>query len=147
MAYIEVKKKYSLPEWGMLKKYFEVEEAEDFPTRHAREKINDKLNDFIDILAPLLHPDTSNVTSMHEYSSINDAMRETVRLLFKKLMHYVREATELEVKPDEKNEADFINKVYKAWPSLQDEMKPICKELKECWEKDIPIKIDTGYLG
>ena len=114
-----------------------------FLIRNLRRRLNDKVIFYCRIIEGLLYPNGNNITGMLEVKAFNEQEKERISKIYKKLMEFERESLSLDVNPDEKKEAEFINNLFKEWKKFKEEMIKVTEKMKESWhleekeEKDI----------
>lgn len=146
--YEELRRKYSLPDFNLINNEFEISSIEnkDFLLREIRRRIAEKLEIYAKILESLLQPDTASLSSMHECKFIEDKEKEDIHNIYKKLMIIDRNSVIVSL-GGEKENADFIKKLFDEWFKLKEDIKPIIEKIKLTWKKETDIKEDLGYLG
>ena len=83
---------------------------------------------------------------MHEAKSFSEDEKNKIMKFYNKLMTLERESLLFDVEPDDKKEADFINKLWKQWPIIKKETSKLVEKMKGSW-KDEDIKIKNHYFG
>lgn len=146
--YAELKKKYALPEYDQLDADFRISDidSQSFLLSRICEHINERIQDLLKIIEPILEPDTI-LTNIYEYKQFNDDERERVYRVFKKLMRYNRHALQLSLGEDEDNCSRFITCFSEEYGALRKEMTRITELLKQSWDQETSIKEDLSYLG
>jgi len=146
--YEELKKKYSLPDFEELNKDFEISiiEHEDFLLREIMKKIISKTTSVCESFENLLTPDNT-VVSIYEYRAFNDAGREEIFKLYKKLKVLEKLSLELSLNHDEKKDAEFINEFFSSWESLKNKIIKIIRKMRDFWEKESTKKENEEYFG
>ena len=61
-------------------------------------------------------------------------------------MEFERQSLLLDVEPDEKKEAEFINNLFKEWKNFKEEMIKITKRMKDSWHLEEKEEKDN-YFG
>lgn len=149
--YEKIQKKYSLPSFEELDKYFEIEDANDgkHPLRTVRKKIEEKLEHLAMQLNAILQPETK-VIELEECKMFSEEEKDRMLELFKKLMIFARQANLISLDPSEKKEAEFIQTVYESWTKkggIQEQMITITQKLVESWKAETKGYEPMGYLG
>jgi len=147
--YNKLKNNYNLPEFKDLDKEFGISSIENgkFLLRETINKIMERVDFFSELLECSLQPDTSSLRSMNESKFFEDKERRIFYILYKKLMVISRESTEVSLKREEKEEADFINKTFDEWKELKTDLLKFVEKVKDSWKKETDIKEELGYLG
>ena len=146
--YNELKKKYSLPDFEELNNEFEISiiEHDYFLLREIRNKIINKTISICESFENLLTPDNT-VVSIYEYKAFNDAEREEIFGLCKKLKVFEKLSLELSLNYDEKKDAEFINEFFSSWESIKNRIKKIIRKMRDFWEKESTKKDNEEYFG
>jgi hypothetical protein len=147
--YAAIQKKFSLPDFESLDKLFEVStlEADKFFLRAARRHIVEKFHFYIEILEELIHPN-GTVSAYHECKFFDDEQKKSIYDLYSRLMVYVRKSNLLDLKLDDKQDAQFINEAYKAWPQLSADLVKVIEKIKDCWSEEEAVDSSAeSYMG
>jgi len=146
--YNELEKKFSLPSYEELNNDFEISsiEEEAFLLRAVRRKIAEKLDIYSKIIEQILMPE-SNQASILECQLFSQEEKNKIYSLFKRIMYFDRMSIETSINETEEKTAEFINKFYKEWNSIKEQLKIIFSELKQGWTKEFNFKEDNNYLG
>lgn len=146
--YEPLMKKYSLPKLEELDREFDIGkiEAEDFILKEIRKKIAERFNSFRELLGEILQPE-EHIATLHESKYFEEGDRTKIFDVYKKIMLVSREASELSVKNDEKEDAEFIKRIFGKMPSIKAELLPIASKLKRSWEFDEEASEKLGYFG
>jgi len=147
-VYDRYRSKYSLPEFDTVQKFLELSDIEDdgLLLVSMKKKIVDKLKNYLDILEPIIHPDTSTI-SMYESRLFNDDEKNMVFQLFKQLMVLFRGANLTDLDENDEANAAFINSFFELFPKIKPDLEKMIRQQKESWEKEDTSKSDVGYLG
>lgn len=146
--YETLRKKYKLPGFDELDSEFEISaiEAESGLLREIRKQISERVGDVSSLLQAVLQPDT-NLVDLYESRVFNEAEKQRLFELYKRLMVADRTLIELSVENDEKMDAAFIKSFTVEWKKLRPELVNFIKKLKESWEKDTEEEEAAGYMG
>jgi len=147
--YDQLKKKYKLPDFKSLDSEFEISSIEksNYLLRAIISEIIENINNYSKLLQEILNPDTSSLTSMHEYRSLNDEEKDKIYNLYKKLMIIERSSMLLKLNQNEKKEAEFISNVLKEWSNIKKELSYFIGKIEDSWKKETSIKEDLKYFG
>ena len=118
------KLKHKIPRFEDLDNEFELSTAnikdKSFLLRNIRRRLNDKIIFYCRIIEGLLYPNSNSITGMMEINSFNEKEKEKMANIYKKLMEFERESLSLDVNPDEKNDVEFINNLFKEWKKFKE---------------------------
>ena len=147
--YSELRKKHRLPDFRELDLEFELSDMEDtkFILRNIIRQMAEKLEFYTKMLEEILQPDASNLYIMHEMRSFNEAEKNRMYELYRKLMHLNRNSIEVSLLQDENAQAQFINSAFEEWNGLKQQLVSYVKIMKEAWKSDTDTIEDIGYLG
>jgi len=144
-SYDEIRKKYSLPEFEKLDEEFDIRIIwEDVSIRNIRRCILDKLESSLGIISP---PITGHGT-LHAYIEskiLSKAELESLFELYKKLEVLIHEGLLVRLR-SEKDEAEFVKKVWAQWPKLKSELQEFLKKFAEAWEKTKEEDVQEKYF-
>ena len=144
--YESISKKYKLPDFEALNNEFEFNiEKSNFLLRNIRRRMFDKMSWFLRIVENIIFPSQSHLLA-YEGSFFDEAKRRELTLLHKKMMIFDRLALLLDANPNDAEDADYIKKLYKEWPSLKKSMLEIITIMKKSWESDLKEE-GEGYFG
>ena len=147
--YIELKKKYKLPDFKEIDFEFEISDIEEtnFLLRGIIRKIAEKLDFYATMLEEVLQPDTSNLYAMHETRFFDENEKKQMYELYQKLMNFNRQSIEISLQHNENDDADFINNLLNEWKELKKELLMFVRKMRASWKTEADIKEDLGYLG
>ncbi len=148
--YAVLQKKYKLPGFSELNVDFEIEKLQDKETEHllrgVRRTMIEKIANVVRFLEVLINP-SETPTPMFVFAMMKNISSETKKAilnLYKELSSIEVSALALDISHDEKEEAQFINEVFKLWSSHKPELKEITKKLSIMGKKE---RSERGYLG
>lgn len=146
--YEKLTKKYDLPDYSELKKYFSIEgiDEEDDILKELIKKIHSKIESYASIVESLIQPDSS-ISSMHEASNLDKMQKKNLSILFAKLMKIERNLALINLDFEEESTSKVIKTSVENWKILLPELKNLLTNLKDCWEKENIEKEERGYFG
>ncbi|MEM4253777.1 MAG: hypothetical protein QXR48_00090 [Candidatus Woesearchaeota archaeon] len=147
--YAELKKKLSLPDFGILDKEFEISKIEKpfFLLRAIRRKIGERLEAITQFLDQLLQPDPNSFCSLFEYRCFTESERKELLKQFQSLMSLYRASITADLSADDTQDAAFITKAANEFPAARQALKPLIQKLADCWPKKMEQKDVVGYFG
>lgn len=147
--YSELSKKYRLPKFKDIDEEFELSsfETERFLLKDTLRRIAEKLEFYIDVIGNLVHPDGTSISSMYEIRFFSDNEKNEMYMLFKKMMKHYRQAIELVLSNEAKEQAQFLNDFFSEWMEMKNRLRAYIGKMKESWEKETSIQEDLGYFG
>ena len=78
--------------------------------------------------------------------NFSDEKKKEIEKIYKKLMVYERQSLLLDVYPDDKKDAEFINDVFNFWKKIKKEMEEVVVLMKETWKKEFSQE-KNNYFG
>jgi len=148
--YEKLRKKYALPGFKQLNEEFEIEKiAEhetDFVLREIRKHMMDKLIAYLRFIEMLLNPSNAPIFFFALVKGMTAGDKKLLDNLYERLGEFEIDVIALDCRYDEKEEADFINKVVLKWKGIADDMLTLSETLKRNW-KQKSGKNERGYFG
>ncbi len=147
--YQKLAKKYNLPDYDELDLDFEIStiEKKKFLLREIRRKILDKIDGIKEILESVIQPDANSFSSIYESRIFDDEGINMVYTIYKTVMILNRTATIVNLRADEKEEAEYIKNTFIEWQKLKPNLINYLEKIKNEWQKETSVKEDLGYLG
>src|SRR3989344_6414169 len=129
--------KYNLPDYDKLNEEFEFYTLEktDFLLQNMRRRIHNKLAYFAQIIEGIIYPNPSSLVNMQEAKFFNEEEKTKITQLYKKIVLFERNSSALDISSDEKENATYIQMMYKEWPAIKEQMKAILKKMQDSWKK------------
>ncbi|PIN69227.1 hypothetical protein COV93_06355 [Candidatus Woesearchaeota archaeon CG11_big_fil_rev_8_21_14_0_20_43_8] len=131
--------KYSLPSFKDLDNEFEVGAVEtpcSSLLSSVRNKMIERVGYFIKVLDDLLYRPDNSYANMHEVQGFSESERKSLFHLYKKLILLDRTSLELNLLLDEKQDADFIKRLFDVWQDVKPELLELVRKMKHVWEND-----------
>ncbi|MBI2628981.1 hypothetical protein HYW74_02770 [Candidatus Pacearchaeota archaeon] len=147
--YLELQKKYSLPNFEQLNEEFDIGKSEfnhDTILRDVRKSMVNKFFAILSFTELLLNPSTGSMFYMFLVKGINSKEKEILNGLFDRLGDIEIDSFELDVTYNEKAEAKFISEKYKVWQEIKKELTQVLDSLKKNWGSR-GIKKEKTYFG
>lgn len=140
--YNNLKTKYNLPPFKFLNEHFEILSLDKDKIEKEnllisiRRRIHEKMYWISTLLQGILLPNPSSIISLQEERFFSKEDKDKIIKTLNKLMQIQREALILDIKPiKEKDNALFIKKIEKVWPSLVEELSQYSEILQKGWLK------------
>lgn len=148
--YYLIKEKYNLPEFSDLNEHFGVEviadNETDFLVREIKKCVSDKIANVTRLIETLLNPANSSMFVFSIVKSLDSEDRKKLSDLYKQLSEIGLESLILDVDSSEKQDADFIKKIYEFWINSKSELLSILNKVKETKESKSESN-NKGYFG
>ena len=140
--------KHKLPKFEEINEDFEIEfiKEKNFLLRQIRRRMSEKIIFFCRIIEGLVYPTQQHIITATEIKAFSDERKKEIEKIYKELMYFERESLLLDVFPDDKRDAEFINNVFNYWKKIKKEMKEIVTVMKESWKKEYKSEKDN-YFG
>ena len=148
--YEKIRMKYSLPNFQFMNEDFEIEliaeENTEILVRRVRKNVRDKIHAMIVVFETFINPTSAPMFVFNIIKGFNNDEKEIIEKLYKKFAELEIDAFNLEVKYDEKAEADYIKKVCELWKSSELDLKKIYESMKASYGLESK-KSDKSYFG
>jgi len=147
--YAELKKKFSLPDFALLDREFEISTIEKpiLLIGAIRKKIGERIENITHFLDPLLQPDANSFCSIFEYRCLSESERQEVLKQFQLLMALLRASIAADLSADNAQDAALISRAAAEFPAIRQALKPFVQKLAESWPKPMAKKDAVGYFG
>jgi len=147
--YNELRGRFGLPEFKEMDIELEISDFEEtnFLLRAIIRGISEKIDFYSTMIGEILQPDTANLYAMHETRCLDEEEKSDMYNLYRKLMDFNRQSTEISLELNEKGEAEFINGFFSEWKGLKKELLNFVRKMRASWKIEADIKEDVGYLG
>jgi hypothetical protein len=146
--YEPLQKKFSLPSYEQLDRDFEIGciEADDFPLREIRKKIEEKLKTARAMLEEVLQPD-ANLAGIYESRAFSEDEKKALFELYRKIMAQERQCMSLFITNDEATDAGFIKSFCAEWEQLKKKLASAADKLRDYWVNEKEVHEKLGYFG
>lgn len=147
--YEKLQKKYRLPDYEYINSDFEISSIEQkkFLLREIRRKMFNKFDGIKELLELIILPDTNSFSSMYETKLFDEEEKNQIYNIYRTLMMIDRLATIVNLKSNEKEDAEFILNALEEWKKIKIQLLPFLEKLKNNWMKETTVKEDLGYFG
>src|SRR3989338_4306685 len=147
--YNELLKKYKLPKFDDLNEDFELEfiKKKPFLLRQIRRRINEKVIFFCRIIEGLLYPTQQHIINVTEMKNLPEEKKKYIEKMYRDLMYLERESLLLDVVPNDKKDAEYINNVFNFWSKMRKQVEDIVRIMQESWKKEDITKEKNNYFG
>jgi hypothetical protein len=105
--------------------------------RNIRRRFVEVMYNYITYLHNFIAPNPQSIIIMQEAEFFSDAEKDEMDSIMKKIMLINRMSMKLELKPDEKQDAEFIKKNLEEWKTLKPKIQKITDKLIESWQKTL----------
>jgi len=116
--YEELKNKYALPEFSELNRLFDIEDVEietDFLLRKIRRIISERMAAYSRFIEIILNPSNAPMFFFKLIKKLDSKDKEVLAGLYEELGSIEVDTISLDLDYSEKNEADFIIRMYKVF--------------------------------
>lgn len=147
--YNELKKKFSLPDFAVLDREFEISAIEKpvLLLGAIRRKIGERLESITHFLDPLLQPDANSFCSIFEYRCLTELERKEMLRQFQLLMALLRASIAADLSADDAQDAALICRAVAEFPAIRQALRPFVQKLAESWPNQVEKKTTAGYFG
>ncbi len=147
--YSNLQKKYNLPKFDELDNEFEIRAIEidkaGILIKAILRMIVNKLTTYVNYLDPITNPNPQSTHSMTELNNTTDAEKDEMFNFFKELS-YIYHLALLKELESEQEIANYINEIWKKWPSIKNKEKKFLDIITKAWLKE-QKEPKKGYLG
>lgn len=137
--YEKLRKKYALPEFRQLNEEFEIEKiAEhetDFVLREIRKQMMDKIIAYLRFIEMLLNPSNAPIFFFALVKGLNEGDKRLLDGLYERLGEFEIDVIGLDCRYNEKEEAEFINKLASDWNGISEDMLRLSGTLRRNWNQ------------
>lgn len=148
--YIKLQKKYMLPSFKELNEEFDIEKVAEHETeflvREVRKAVMEKVIAYLRFIEMLLNPSNAPMFFFALVKGLTSQDKRILERSYEKLGSFEIDVIELDCRYSEKDEADFIKKVFREWKYIEDEMLKLVEILRRNWNQKSG-KNDRGYFG
>jgi hypothetical protein len=138
-----------LPDYEEMDREFEIGKIEEknHPLKEIRRKAINKIDNIIEFLESILHPDPGRVIDVYECRAFNEKERQEIFTLCKELVILHRLSAEAEIRSEEEADKQAIKEIYNKWKEQKTKIIEIMMKLKEHWKKDSIANEILEYFG
>ena len=135
-------KKHKLPfeelnnEFEILDSFYAKKIADHF-LRNIRRRIVEVFYNYINYLHNFIAPNPQSVILMQEAEFFEDADKDKIDSIMKKIMLINRISITLELESDSEKDAEFIMKNLEEWKSLKPKILDVTNKLIDSWKKNL----------
>jgi len=148
--YEKVKSKYSLPSFQFMNENFEIESIAEEDTelliKRVRKNVRDKIHAMTSVFETFINPTSAPMFVFNVIKGFNNGEKEIIEKLYKKFAELEIDAFNLEVKYDEKAEAEYVKKVCELWKSSEKDLNKIYESMKSSYGLETK-KSEKSYFG
>ena len=145
-----LQKKYSLPSYVELNEEFDIQKIAEQETetlaREIRKTMMDKAISYLRFVELLLNPTNAPMFFFALLKGLTASDRKILEEVYGKLGKLELGVIRLDNNYSEKNEAEFVNKIFKEWKEIKNSINTLFDSLESCWDKKCE-KRDKSYLG
>lgn len=147
-AFEETIKKYNLPTFILLDKYFDLAgiEEKEITIRDVRKKIGEKIGTYAELCSRVIHPDPGSYADLYECNCFSTKEKEKISAVIKTLMVLHRKLLITELENDEKNDAEFIKTTTEEWKPIIEQIRTMLQKLKEEWTHNGSATKNQNYF-
>jgi len=147
--YHSLERKYNLPDFFELNKYFDIEslsECEtDFLLRRIRKAMTERVTDYLRFLEIILNPANAPIFFFKFIKRLNDKDKENLGRIYERLGNLEIEMIRLDLDYSEENEAGFIKNVFEIFSEIREEILQIIDKMMNSEERERREK--GSYFG
>ncbi|MBT3405323.1 hypothetical protein HN832_00460 [archaeon] len=149
-VYLEIQKKYSLPDFDKLNEDFNIEKLADVETeyliREIRKFMADKFSNYLRFIETILNPVNAQVLVFTIIKTLGSAEKEILSEIYKKLAKKEVELIELDIQFSEEREAEFVKDSFAIWQGMKKDLLQIIGVIKKNWNNKVESN-GKNYFG
>lgn len=126
------RKKYDMPEFSELNRVFDIEEVDtdtDFLLRKIRRMIAERIAGYLRFIEIILNPANTPMFFFKLVKKLESEDKKVLGEVYERLGSVEVEVVELDLRYDEKKEAEFIMKMYDLFEDFSDKLLRVVKKL------------------
>ena len=149
LIYKEYKKDFKLPPFAKLNHEIELSTVEpsEFFLRAIRRRFVEKIMFFSKVIENMIYPGNGSLANMHESKFFTEKEKQQLADIYKKLIIFERKSIELDIDPNENQEAALISELYKELPNIKSNLSQAIKTVKDGWLKNNKKFKESLYFG
>lgn len=148
--YEALRKKFNLPSFQQLNEEFEIERIAEHETdillREVRKAITEKAIAFLRFLELMINPSSAPFFLLSIIKDFSISDKKLVEKIYRKLCEFEIKAIALDLKYNEKTEAEFIRESARKWQDLQDDLQELSTLINRAWNATSEKK-ERSYFG
>ncbi len=148
--YLEIEKKYKLPEFDVLNRDFPIEKIAENETdiliREIRRIVGDKLANYMRFIENLLNPVNVPMFVLLMVKTLNESDKKQLSGIYGKLIKVEIKFIELDIEFSEKKEAEFIKNSFNLWQNIKKDILSLIQKIDKKSDDKIP-QGNKGYFG
>ncbi len=148
--YSVLQKKYNLPDFKELNEEFDIEKAAENETdcllREIRKLVMEKVIAYLRFIEMLLNPSNAPLFFFALVKGLTAQDKRVLEKLYDKLGSLEIDVIELDCSYSEKEEAEFVKRLFGEWKSVKDDMLNLVEVLRRNWGQKSG-KNERGYFG
>ena len=148
--YLLLKKKYELPELDRLLEDFDIDKlTEKEPlllAREIRKVVSEKITSYLALFEHFKNPSSCPMFIFSALKNASDELKKIVEEAYTEIAKIELISLKLDTIYNEKDEAEFIKKVYTQWQGLKKKIYFLLKELESNIDKSDTAN-KTSYFG
>lgn len=148
--YRKLQEKHNLPGFDELNEDFVIEKASESESelliREIRKFIADKLANYLRFIETILNPVNAQMFVFSIIKSLGNEEKEKLTEIYKQLSKNEINLIVLDVRYDEKREAEFIKESFKMWQDIKKDLLEILGKVQANWDNKSEVK-NKDYFG
>ena len=141
---------YELPSFEELEENFDIDKISDrnhkFLLLNIRRVMVEKFSSYSQLFEALLNQVSQSRLLLRILKKLDNEIKDKLREYCDKLLNYQYEAIKMELVWDEKKEANFVNKKFKEWNKMKDEILELMNSI-EFEVKDEKNSSENNYFS
>ncbi|MBU0894733.1 MAG: hypothetical protein KKF48_00520 [Nanoarchaeota archaeon] len=149
-SYLDLQKKYGLPDFDNFNKEFGIERASDVETdfviREIRKIVSEKLSNYLRFVETILHPINTPMFVFSIIKSIGIKEKDILTEIYTKLAKIEIRLIELDLSFVEEKEVIFIRDSYNIWQEIKKDLLDVFGAIQLNLDNKFEVN-NRGYFG
>lgn len=149
VLYNDVVKRFSLPSWDDLDKFFDLDGIKDDEKslREARKSVSERVHFVVTILEHILMPDPNSYVELYECRCVEDGDKDRLLDVFKKFMILDRKLLIGSLSSSDDIDASLVREGFSVYKEQISSVLKYLVKVQKSWSDISDIKEVLGYLG
>lgn len=148
--FASLQKKYKLPSFQQLNEEFDIEKIAERETecllREIRKAVMEKVIAYLRFIEMLLNPSNAPIFFFALIKGLTSQDKRILERIYERLGSFEIDVIELDCRYSEKEEAEFIKRIFKEWKYIGEEILKLVEILRRNWNQK-SRENHRGYLG
>ena len=148
--YLEIQRKYDLPNFEELNQDFHIEKLADVETdyliREIRKMVTDKFANYLRFIETFLHPSNAPMFVLSIVKLINVEDKKKLVEIYEKLAKSEMKVVELDLEFSEDKDVSFVKNSFNLWQEIKKDLLIFVRKIESNWDIKVPTN-GKNYFG